>query len=201
MPSPIRVRRTLFHLTAALALTLSLPAANAAEAWTLDRLMAQLGSHRAGQARFTERKYLAILDQPVESSGELRFRAPDRLEKVTLKPKPESLVLDGDTLTITRGKQQLSARIGDFPEVAAFIDSIRATLAGDRAALERTYGLHLAGNSARWTLSLLPRDPRLAEKVLRINLTGTAGRLAGIEILQGDGDRSVMDITALEGQP
>lgn len=171
-------------------------AAAAVDGWTLEHLMQTLGKQRSGQATFSERKYLAVLDQPVESSGELRFRAPDRLEKITLKPRPESLVLEGSTLTVTRGKKQLVLRLSDYGEVAAFIDSIRATLAGDRATLERTYALHLSGSAERWTLTLLPRDPRMAEVVLKIIIAGARGQLREIEILQADGDRSVMEIVA-----
>ncbi|WP_407277742.1 outer membrane lipoprotein carrier protein LolA [Aromatoleum evansii] len=173
------------------------PQAIAAESWTVAQLMQALGKHRSGQATFQERKYLAVLDQPVESSGELRFQAPDRLEKITLKPRPEALVLEGNNLSVTRGKKQFNVRLSDYGEVAGFIDSIRATLAGDRDTLERTYALHLAGNVERWTLTLLPRDTRMAEVVTRINITGTRGLLREIEILQADGDRSVMEIVAL----
>lgn len=173
------------------------PQAVAAEAWTVAQLMQALGKHRSGQATFLERKYLAVLDQPVESSGELRFQAPDRLEKITLKPRPESLVLEGNNLSVTRGKKQFNVRLSDYGEVAGFIDSIRATLAGDRNTLERTYALHLAGNAERWTLTLLPRDTRMAEVVTRINIAGTRGLLREIEILQADGDRSVMEIVAM----
>nr|WP_211162073.1 outer membrane lipoprotein carrier protein LolA [Aromatoleum petrolei] len=173
------------------------PQAGAAESWTVAQLMQALGKHRSGQATFQERKYLAVLDQPVESSGELRFQAPDRLEKITLKPRPEALVLEGNNLSVTRGKKQFNVRLSDYGEVAGFIDSIRATLAGDRDTLERTYALHLAGNAERWTLTLLPRDTRMAEVVTRINISGSRGLLREIEILQADGDRSVMEIVAL----
>ena len=172
-------------------------AAAAGDAWNLDQLMSRLAHERSGQATFVERKHLAILDEPVVSSGELRFRAPDRLEKLTLEPRRESLVLEGDTLTVTRGERRHVLRLADYPQVAAFIDSIRATLAGDRAALERTYALLLSGDAERWRLSLLPRDPKMAEVVLRIDIRGTHALLAEIEILQADGDRSVMTVRPL----
>jgi outer membrane lipoprotein-sorting protein len=168
----------------------------AADAWNVERLMALLGKQTEGRATFTERKYLAVLDAPVESSGELRFRAPDRLEKITLKPRPESLVLEGDTLTVTRGERRHVVKLSDYREVAAFVDSIRATLAGDRAALERTYALTLGGTAEQWKLTLLPRDPAMAEIVVRITITGSGAQLGEIEILQADGDRSVMRIVA-----
>jgi hypothetical protein len=94
---------------------------------------------RAGEsaphARFVEKKSIAILDKPVESSGELFYTAPDYLEKRTIKPKPESMILDRDTLLIERGRQKHALQLQDYPELAAFIDSIRGTLAGDRKAL------------------------------------------------------------------
>jgi hypothetical protein len=183
--------------TIALLLAAANPAPAAGDGWDLERLMRQLARERAGQAAFTERKHLAILDEPVVSSGELRFRAPDRLEKLTLEPRRESLVLEGDTLTVTRGERRHVLQLADYPQVAAFIDSIRATLAGDRAALERTYALHLSGASERWSLSLLPRDPKMAEVVLRIDIRGSHATLTEIAILQADGDRSVMDIRPL----
>lgn len=170
--------------------------ADAADDWNIARLMSLLGQQNSGRASFVERKHLAVLDAPVESSGELRFRAPDRLEKITVKPRPESLVLEGDTLTVTRGERRHVVRLSDYREVAAFVDSIRATLAGDRAALERTYALSLAGTAERWSLTLLPRDPRMAEVVLRITIAGSRAQLREIEILQADGDRSVMEIVA-----
>ena len=173
------------------------PALAAGEGWDLERLMNLLARERSGQAAFTERKHLAILDQPVVSSGELRYRAPDRLEKLTLEPRRESLVLEGDTLTVERGERRHVLQLSDYPQVAAFIDSIRATLAGDRAALERAYALHLSGTPERWSLTLLPRDPAMAEVVLRIDIRGSRAALTGIGILQADGDRSVMDIRPL----
>ncbi|WP_332672628.1 LolA-related protein [Aromatoleum sp.] len=168
----------------------------AADAWNVERLMSMLGRQAEGRATFTERKYLAVLDAPVESSGELRFRAPDRLEKITLKPRPESLVLEGDTLTVTRGERRHVVKLSDYREAAAFVDSIRATLAGDRGTLERTYALTLGGTAERWKLTLLPRDPAMAEVVSRISITGSRAQLGEIEILQADGDRSVMRIAA-----
>lgn len=182
--------RRLFALTA----SLLLPVAAFGAEWNLVALMHRLAEQRSGEARFSESKHLAILAAPVLSSGVLRFRAPDRLEKITEAPRPESLVLDGDTLTVTREARRQVVRLADYPQAAAFVDSIRSTLTGDHAALERTYALHLSGARARWTLSLLPRDPKLAERVLRITIRGSDATLSEIEVLLADGDRSVMTI-------
>ena len=165
-----------------------------AAALEVAELMATLARSTHGAATFTEKKYLAILDAPVESSGELRFVPPARLEKLTLKPSRERLVLDGDVLTLERGRRTHVLALKDYPEVAGMIESIRATLAGDRNALERVYQLSVSGSRARWSLALVPLDPRIGRVVARVRIDGAEGDVRTVEILQADGDRSVMTV-------
>lgn len=163
-----------------------------AAAWTLDRLMATLAQHKSGRAAFTETKYLAIASQPIESSGELVFVAPDHLEKNTLKPKPEHLVVDGDMLTVERNNHKYTLALSRYPELGAFIDSIRATLSGNRFALEQVYKVALAGRGDDWTLTLTPLDSRMLKAVSTIMLEGTRDTLRSVAIRQADGDHSLM---------
>jgi outer membrane lipoprotein-sorting protein len=172
--------------------------AQAAE-FTVGQLMGALAKNKHGAANFTETKYISILDQPVESSGELLFVPPARLEKRTLKPKVETLVLDGDVLTVERRLQKQILQLRDYPEVAGMIESIRATLAGDRQALERAYHLSLEGIRDRWTLVLTPLDARVGRVVARIRMEGTRDEVRTVEILQADGDRSVMSVQRATG--
>lgn len=162
--------------------------------WDLEQLMQALARNTSGRATFTEQKFIALLDKPVLSSGELLYTAPDRLEKRTLKPKPETMVLERDTVTVERGKRQYTLRVKDYPELGAFIESIRGTLAGDRAALERLYQLSLDGSEARWTLVLRPLDPKMLAVVQRITMQGERAELRSIEVEQADKDRSLMRI-------
>jgi outer membrane lipoprotein-sorting protein len=170
----------------------------AVAAWDLATLMDDLARHKGGRVRFVEKKYIALLEKPVVSSGEMTYTAPDRLEKRTLQPKPELMVLDRETLTLERGKQKFVLRLSDQPEAQVFVDSIRGTLSGNRAMLERSYALHLSGTRERWTLSLLPSDQRIATLVSRITVGGTRNIVDSIEYLQADGDRAVMSITPVE---
>lgn len=180
-----------------LTLFLGLLAGSVHAAFDLGQLMDDLARHKGGTARFVEKKHLAVLDKPLVASGEMTYTAPDRLEKRTLLPKPETMVLDGDRLTLERDKQRLSINLASQPEALAFVDSIRGTLAGNRQALERSYGLHLAGNREKWVLTLLPRDQKIAAFVQRITVSGQRGQVRGIEYLQADGDRSVLSIEPL----
>jgi len=184
------------HLLLALALLLVAAISHAAT-WDIDQLMRSLAQTRSSHARFVEKKTIAMLDQPVESSGELFYSAPDHLEKRTLKPKAESMTVDGGTLIIERGRQKHRLQLQDSPELAAFIDSIRATLAGDRKALERSYRLRLDGSAEHWTLQLLPLDEKMQAVVKLIRIVGVLDTLRSIETTQADGDSSLMLIDKL----
>jgi outer membrane lipoprotein-sorting protein len=178
-------------------LALALPVFSHAADGDIDQLMQTLAQTRSGHVSFVEKKSIAMLDAPVESSGELFYTAPDRLEKRTLKPKPETMILDQGTLLVERGRQKHSLQLQDYPELAAFIDSIRGTLAGDRKALERNYHLSLDGISQNWTLQLLPVNEKMLAVVKRIRIAGVREDVNRIEIFQADGDSSVMLIEKL----
>jgi hypothetical protein len=179
---------------------LTFPALALAADWNIDSLMRGLARHEGGRAKFVETKTIALLDKPVVSSGELNYVPPARLEKRTLKPKQEFMVLDGDHLRLERGKQVLSIRLSEQPEALAFVDSLRGTLAGDKAALEKNYKLRLSGSEEKWTLDLLPDDQRIAAFVVRITFGGSGNRVEWIRYLQADGDSAAMTIEPLDGK-
>lgn len=172
-------------------------AAPAGQPWTLERLLQGFAETRVSRASFVEKKSVRVLERPLVSSGELRFEAPDRLEKRTLRPRPEVLRLDGDTLTLERGERRLQLDLRSQPEAGAFVESIRATLAGDRAALERVYALRLEGGERSWVLTLTPRDPGMASLVARIRIAGRGAEVTVIEVLQANGDSTLMSVQRL----
>jgi outer membrane lipoprotein-sorting protein len=175
--------------------------AHAADArWDIGQLMQALSRVSVGRADFVETKYIAMLDKPVVSSGQLFYVAPDKLEKRTLKPRPESMIIEGNTLVIERGRQNMTLQVDSAPELAGFVNSIRGTLAGDRKALERSFALSLEGPPQRWLLTLKPLDVRMAAAVASIRIAGVLDDVKSVEILQADGDRSVMTISRTSAQ-
>jgi hypothetical protein len=162
----------------------------------LDRIMSALAQRKHGHVTFVEKKFIALLDRPVESSGELLYDAPDRLEKKTLKPRPESLVLEGGVISAQRGRHHYVLDVKQYPQVMPFIESIRATLAGDRAALERSFKVEIVGNFDEWTLVLRPLDSKLTRTVKEIHIEGEKDLIRLVEIREADGDRSLLTIGA-----
>ncbi len=162
--------------------------------WGVTSLMTALAKNSGGVTTFTEKKFIAMLDAPLESSGELHYTAPNYLEKRTLKPKPESFVLNDGIITIQRGKKRHTLKLKRHPRIAIFIESIRGTLAGDISALERSYQLALTGNAEHWKLTLSPIDKRMDDILNQIVILGKQERINTIEIHQADGDYSIMKI-------
>ncbi len=166
-------------------------------AWGVEQLMHGLSRAPSTKGKFVERKYLAMLTAPLDSAGTLVYTAPGRLEKNTLTPKPERLVLDQDNLTLEypdRGQRRVLA-LQNYPVVWAFVESIRSTLAGDLQTLNRFYRASVTGSEEQWRLSLKPVDGKMQSVVQEIRIDGRRDRVRTIEIIETQGDRSVMTIT------
>jgi hypothetical protein len=162
----------------------------------LDEVMSLLGQHRHAEASFTEEEHLSVLKQPRRSSGRLIYDAPDHLEERTLTPRPQTLVLDHGLLTMTFHGRSRTLPLAQYPQIAPLIDSIRATLAGDRAALERTFELMFSGSLEHWQLTLTPRDAQ--SPLTQIDVTGARDAVSEVSMRQRDGDQSIMHIAAAE---
>lgn len=185
------LRRSSVCLTIVLALR---PAAGSD--WQLADLMRTLSHNQQQTATFVEKRYLSVLDKPLESSGELSFIPPNRLEKRTLKPKPESVIVDGDVLIVDQSnRRHLRVKLQERPEISAFVESIRGTLAGDQSALEKVYSIRLSGTAENWRLWLVPLQEQMVRIVSRIQIAGSQGDLTAIEFDFADGDRSEMVVT------
>ena len=164
------------------------------ETTAFDQLLKLLAERRHDHVNFTEVQQLAILDRPLHSAGELLYDAPDRLEKRTLEPRRENLVLEHGVLSIERDHHHRSVSLRDFPQVVPFVESLRATLAGDREALARYFTVQFSGTLERWTLELTPTDIALKRSVQHILITGETDRVRTVQIRQNDGDTSTLTI-------
>jgi outer membrane lipoprotein-sorting protein len=191
--------RSMSRILLLAALLAAAPRAYAADGqgWTLPQLMTALQQVDAATASFVERKYMRILREPLQSSGRLVYVRPDKLQKDTIEPKPERLAVEGDQLTIERqGDPARRLSLQEFPQIWAFVESIRATLAGDLPTLSRFYDVSLQGSAAEWTLQLVPKDGKTRELVSAIRISGADSAIRHIETLEGDGDRTSMTIVA-----
>ena len=164
----------------------------------LDRLLALLAQRQHGEAAFEQDQFLSVLTRPAHSSGLLTYDAPDRLEQHTLEPREQSAVLDHGVLTLQLGTHRRQLALRDYPQLAPLLESVRATLAGDRPALEKWFALDFQGDLDHWQLLLRPRDPSLAASVTQVRLRGERAAILEVDVQQPDGDHSLMRITPRE---
>ncbi len=120
------------------------------------------------------------------------FTPPDRFEKHTLLPKESRLIAQGDALTWEQGARRRETRLADFPQAAPLIESLRATLLGDRATLERFFQPTLQGDLQRWDLTLTPRTAKSGGQIESIVLRGEQTKLLSLDLRERGGDHTEM---------
>ena len=168
--------------------------ASPAAALLLADIAATLAAVDASRARFSDVRTIAALGTPIERRGTLAYARPGRLDMVVEAPVAERLTIADGKLTVeARGATRVVDLATQEP-LFAWIEGIRATLAGDETALRRHFEPSVSGTLAGWSLGLVPRDLRLRSIVARITIAGERERIRSIEIDEVSGDRSVMTI-------
>jgi len=175
-------------------IAVALLGAGSAWAFDLTELMGLLAQNKSGEGRFTEQRFVRGLDGPISAAGTLSFQAPDKLTRETTSPRPESMAVDGNQLTLSRGGRTRTLALDSMPEMQGMVEAMRGTLGGDAGTLQRYFKSKLGGTRESWTLDLAPTESRLAAQLDSVRLSGRAGEVLGIEMAFRGGDRSVMTI-------
>jgi Outer membrane lipoprotein carrier protein LolA-like len=168
---------------------------------SLGELLRGFARQPSARAHFQETQHLAVLTRPLVSEGTLIYRAPDYLEQRVSRPRAQDMILDHGKLTLQIGRHRHTVALADYPQLAPLLDSLRATLAGDQAALEQRFTARLTGAQAHWQLQLTPRDPALASLIRSILLQGEAAQIHSMQILQVNGDEAQLRIEPLPEPP
>jgi hypothetical protein len=141
---------------------------------------------------------MALLKAPLQSSGTLRYVAPDYLRKTVLSPLREDFVLQNDTVTLTADGQTHRFALDQAPPLAGLVEGVRATLAGDERTLRAYYRIDLSGGPQGWQLLLRPRDPASARILSWLSIRGSGARVTEIDSGGAQGDLTRM--TVVQGQ-
>jgi len=157
---------------------------------TLEALMAGMAETTGVEARFLERKEIALLSEPIETRGTLVFLPPDRLVRITTEPSRSRLVIAGDRFSFRDAAGGEAVDLSANPLAREFVDNFIVLFNGDLARLRERYEPELRSDGASWTLVLRPRHRPLSDLIERITLEGAGRRLRGMEMLERDGDRT-----------
>jgi len=161
----------------------------------LETLAHRLATPSGVVARFPERKHLALLEDPVESHGEMHFVPPDCLSWRVLRPGRSSLTIEGERV---RFRDEASAEALDLsanPVARHFVEAFVVLFNGDLEAMRERYALEFdpggEGADEGWRLVLVPRAARVRSLIESITLEGRGGPIERMELLEADGDRTV----------
>jgi hypothetical protein len=178
-------------------LILAAPTARAettAPGWDLAALMRSLATVQSASGTFTQTVTMALLKAPLHSSGTLRYVAPDYLRQTVLAPSREDFILQKDKVTLTTDGQTHEFTLSQAPQLAVLVEGVRATLAGDEAALDSRYTIALSGGPTDWQLLLRPRDPALTRILSWLSLRGSGARVTEIDTGGAHGDLTRMTV-------
>jgi hypothetical protein len=162
----------------------------------LNEVMSELAAVNSAKSKFVEKRYLKLLKEPVESSGTVTYTAPDRFEKHTTVPLQERMSVERHLVTLQVGnKRPQQIMIDHHPALAAITDAFRGALSGNTIMLREAFKVSAEGSRSKWLLNLVPMQQQQQQYIRAIKVSGAQNVINGIEVLQADGDRSVMTLT------
>jgi outer membrane lipoprotein-sorting protein len=157
----------------------------------LEALMEGMAGTPGVVARFTERKELALLSEPLETRGTLYFVPPDRMLRLTTEPSRSRLVIAGERMAFRDEAGGEAVDLAASPLAREFVENFIVLFNGDLAALRARYEPAFRSEGDAWRLELRPRHRPLADVVERVTLEGEGRALRRMEMLERDGDRTV----------
>jgi len=165
---------------------------------TLESLFHELAKSPGIQARFAERKELALLKVPLESAGVVYFSPPGLLARHTESPVRSSLYLDDRHLTVVEDGRKRTLDLQASAFVAALAGSFVDVLRGDRAAVQRRFAMKFDPTTEGWQLTLSPRSIDLRKAIRELRFTGKGIEVQTMTLLETNGDRSITTFTQVD---
>jgi hypothetical protein len=165
-------------------------------------LLRALASVDGLQARFVEKKKLALLRAPLRSEGRIYFMRPGHLARFVESPTASVVRIGPDALHVEdqSGTQQFDLR--GRPDIKTFVESFVHVVAGNHEALASTYSIEFAPAEGEdpWLLTLTPKRKPLSELIERLEIRGHGYEVRTVRVLEGRGDTTEIALEAVDPQ-
>jgi hypothetical protein len=180
-------------LLGGLILSLCANASAPEDAVTARALVSSLGRPAPARTPFAEARFMRMLEKPLVVSGQLAWLGDDRLERKVEHPNREvSTIANGEVTLQREGREPRTFSLKRAPQLQILLDSFVALLGGDASRLEQAFAVqHSVNNAKGWTLTLTPRDTKLAGTVSRIEIDGSGNEPRCMRMQEVDGDLSI----------
>lgn len=156
-------------------------------------LIAALGQPAPARTPFAEARFLKVLDKPLVVSGELAWLGGDQLQRRVDHPNQETASIANGEVTLQRaGKSARTFSLSHAPQLQVLLDSFVALLSGDGSRLQQAFNISQTGQaSSAWTLTLTPRDAKVAKTVASIVIDGEGKQSRCMQMQEADGDLAI----------
>jgi len=177
------------------------PAA-AAELARLTRPTAlSLEKARAVRGQFVQRRYLADLAQPLQSSGRFLFAREAGIEWHTEQPFDSQFLLAESGITQRdEGGVTLNIKASEQPALAVVSRVFFALFALDLGALSHDFELYGEARGTGWVLGMKPRAEALGS-VFRQAIVSGGASVERVVLEDGNGDRSEIVLQGVQYDP
>lgn len=165
---------------------------------SLSGLMSALAQSGAVRASFQESRMLAVLVDPIETSGQLYFLPPQRLARVTRWPSPSKVIVDGPLVILEDGLGRRELNLDQSPIGQSLIGGIVVLLGGDFDGLNRLYETVYEAHEESWTLTMVPINSTLRSMIREIRVAGLGQTITQIKTLETNGDVTTTQLTNIE---
>lgn len=162
-----------------------------AYALELTELLHLFSQEKQSTVDFKNEKHTSFLDEPIISSGYLKFIAPNKLQKIILKPEKISQKIDGNELKIINENETNIINLDDYPEFSIILGATISVLSGNHSALKEDFKIIFDHKEAGWKLLLSPHDSYISGYVESIKMFGNKNKISKIVVTEPNHDQSI----------
>ncbi|MDG2050201.1 MAG: outer membrane lipoprotein carrier protein LolA [Myxococcota bacterium] len=165
---------------------------------SLPALMEELAESGAVRAAFEESRTIALLVEPIETTGQLYFLPPHRLARITSWPAPSTVIVDGSQVILEDGLGRRSLNLNASPVGQSLIGGIAVLLGGDLEGLTQRYKTTYEVQAQTWSLALIPINPTLRSMIREIRVEGQGREIGQIRTFETNGDVTTTRLLDIE---
>lgn len=159
----------------------------------LHTVLTQLSQHAAVRAAFTQQRQSPALTQPQTSSGQLLFVTGHGMLWQVQQPYQETLALTGTRSARIDASGNLQT-VRSERGVSQISQMLQGMLGGQLDTVTRQFDVQASGSAAHWNLRFTPKQARVAQVLLSVQLDGGAF-LQRIRIDMHDGTQTDIRMT------